>query len=506
VSPARPAAVVVLAAGEGTRMRSAIPKVLHTVGGRRLIHHAVLAAAALEPEHLVVVVGHGRDQVKAHLAEVAPDAATVVQDQQRGTGHAVECALRDLPGLAGTLVVTYGDVPLLTGETLRSLVAEHESARNAVTILTAHLDVPTGYGRIVRDASGAVTAVVEQQDASEAQRQIREINSGMYAFDAATLRGALARLTNDNSQGERYLTDVVGIVSSDGAAVGALPIDDTWQTEGVNDRVQLAALHRELNRRTVESWMRAGVTVRDPQTTWIDVGVRVEADTVLEPNTLLRGTTTVATGAQVGPNTELVDTEVGARAEISNTTSYAAVIGPDATVGPYTFLRPGTRLGRGAKAGGFVEMKNAVIGADAKVPHLSYVGDADVGEGANIGAGTIFANYDGVAKHHTDVGAHAFIGSDSVLVAPAQIGDGAYVAAGSTVTKRVDPGELAVARGQQRNIRGWVARRRAGTRSAAAAERAAERAAGSTEQVENGSTEQDQNGQQQQGNSEGPDA
>jgi bifunctional UDP-N-acetylglucosamine pyrophosphorylase / glucosamine-1-phosphate N-acetyltransferase len=277
-------------------------------------------------------------------------------------------------------------------------------------------------------------------------------------------------------QGEHYLTDVVGIASSDGAAVGALPIEDPWQTEGVNDRVQLAALHRELNRRTVEGWMRAGVTVRDPQTTWIDVGVTLEADTVLEPNTILRGATTVATGAVVGPNTELVDTEVGPRAEVSNATSYSAVIGPEATVGPYTYLRPGTRLGRGAKAGGFVEMKNAEIGDDAKVPHLSYVGDASVGAGANIGAGTIFANYDGVAKHHTDVGAHSFVGSDSVLVAPVQIADGAYVAAGSTITTRVGPGELAVARGRQRNIRGWVARRRAGTRTAAAAERAAEAA------------------------------
>jgi bifunctional UDP-N-acetylglucosamine pyrophosphorylase/glucosamine-1-phosphate N-acetyltransferase len=488
--------VVVLAAGEGTRMKSAIPKVLHCVGGRSLIHHAVAAAAALDPEHLVVVVGHGRDQVKAHLAEVAPAAATVVQDQQRGTGHAVDCALRDLPELVGTVVVTYGDAPLLTGETLRSLVDEHGRAGHAVTIITAHLDVPGGYGRVVRDVSGAVTAVVEQKDATDQQRQIREINSGIYAFDAAMLRTALDRLTTDNSQGELYLTDVVGIASSDGATVGAMSIDDTWQTEGVNDRVQLAALHRELNRRTVEGWMRAGVTVRDPQTTWIDVGVTLEADTVLEPNTLLRGRTTVATGASIGPNAELVDTEVGAGAEVSNATSYSAVIGPEATVGPYTYLRPGTRLGRGAKAGGFVEMKNAVIGDEAKVPHLSYVGDANVGEGSNIGAGTIFANYDGIAKHHTDVGAHAFIGSDSVLVAPVQIADGSYVAAGSTVTKSVAPGELAVARGQQRNIRGWVARRRAGTRTAAAARRAAEAA--------HGSPEQDRDGQQQ-GDRERPD-
>jgi bifunctional UDP-N-acetylglucosamine pyrophosphorylase/glucosamine-1-phosphate N-acetyltransferase len=480
-------------------MKSAIPKVLHSIGGRSLIHHAVVAASALEPEHLVVVVGHGRDQVTAHLAEVAPKAAIAVQDEQRGTGHAVECALHELPQRSGTIVVTYGDAPLLTGETLRSLVAAHENAGNAVTILTAHVDDPSGYGRIVRNAAGAVTAVVEQKDAIAEQQAIGEINSGIYAFDAETLRTALDRLTTDNAQGEHYLTDVVGIASAAGSNVAALVVDDVWQTEGVNDRVQLAALHRELNRRTVEAWMRAGVTVRDPATTWIDVDVRLEPDTVIEPNTLLRGTTTVATGAHVGPNTELVDTEVGADAEVSNATSYAAVIGPNATVGPYTYLRPGTRLGRGAKAGGFVEMKNAVVGDAAKVPHLTYVGDADIGEGANIGAGTIFANYDGVAKHHTDVGAHSFIGSDSVLVAPVQIADGAYVAAGSTVTKRVEPGELAVARAQQRNIRGWVARRRAGTRTAAAAQRAVEAA--------DGAAGRDQDGQhQQQGNGEGPDA
>jgi bifunctional UDP-N-acetylglucosamine pyrophosphorylase/glucosamine-1-phosphate N-acetyltransferase len=463
--------VVVLAAGEGTRMKSAIPKVLHSVGGRSLIHHAVAAGASLQPEHLVVVIGHGRDQVKSHLAEVAPEARTAVQDQQRGTGHAVGCALADLPKLDGTVVVTYGDTTLLTGETLRALVDTHQSEGNALTILTAELDDPTGYGRVLRDDAGAVTSVVEQKDASAAQLQIRESNSGIYAFEADTLRDALQRLTTHNAQGELYLTDAIAIVSGDGKRVGSMLIADTWQTEGINDRVQLAAVHRELNRRTLERWMRDGVTVLDPESTWIDADVTLEPDVTIEPNTLLRGRTTVATGATIGPNCHLVDTEVGARAEVSNTTSYDAVIGPEAEVGPYTYLRPGTRLGRGAKAGGFVEMKKAVVGDGAKVPHLSYVGDADIGAGANIGAGTIFANYDGVAKHHTDVGEHSFVGSNSVLVAPVEIGDGAYVAAGSAVTNKVEPGELAVARGKQRNIRGWVARRRAGSRTAAAAER-----------------------------------
>ena len=472
MSPDRPAAVVVLAAGEGTRMRSSIPKVLHTVGGRTLVHHAVAAAEALDPDHLVVVVGHGRDQVKAHLTEVAPTATTAVQDEQLGTGHAVACALSGLPRLDGTVVVTYGDVPLLTTATLAQLLAEHARHGNAVTALTAVLADPTGYGRIVRGADGTVEGIVEQKDATDAQRALLEINAGVYAFDAATLRHGLDRLDTDNAQGELYLTDVLTHARAAGGRIGAVVVDDVWQVEGVNNRVQLAALHAELNRRTVGRAMLAGTTVRDPATTWIDVEVTLEPDTLLEPNVLLRGSSHLASGATVGPNCELTDTLVGARASVTNTTADGAVIGPEATVGPYTYLRPGTVLGRGAKAGGFVEMKKAELGDGAKVPHLSYVGDATIGAGTNIGAGTIFANYDGVAKHQTTIGEHSFVGSDSVLVAPVTVGDGSYVAAGSTITSDVGPGELAVARGKQRGIAGWVARRRAGTKSAAAAERA----------------------------------
>jgi bifunctional UDP-N-acetylglucosamine pyrophosphorylase/glucosamine-1-phosphate N-acetyltransferase len=472
VSPDRPAAVVVLAAGEGTRMKSSIPKVLHAVGGRTLVHHAVAAAEALEPDHLVVVVGHGRDHVTAHLAEVAPKAATAVQDQQLGTGHAVLCALEGLPELTGPVVVTYGDVPLLTGDTLATLLAAHADQGNAVTVLTALVEDPTGYGRILRAPDGTVERIVEQKDASETEQAVREINSGVYAFDAAALRHGLDRLDTDNAQGELYLTDVLTHARAAGGRVGAVEVADTWQLEGVNNRVQLAALHAELNRRTVERAMLAGTTVRDPATTWIEADVTLEPDTVLEPNVLLRGSTHVATGAVIGPNCELTDTLVGAGATVTNATINGAEIGPEASVGPYTYLRPGTRLGRGAKAGGFVEIKKAELGDGAKVPHLSYVGDATIGAGANIGAGTIFANYDGVAKHHTTVGEHSFVGSDSVLVAPVTVGDGAYVAAGSTITADVAPGELAVARGKQRGIAGWVARRRAGTKTAAAAERA----------------------------------
>jgi len=453
-------------------MKSAIPKVLHEVGGRSLVAHAVAAAGALDPQHLCVVVGHGRDAVTEHLAQVAPQATVAVQDQQLGTGHAVGCALATLPPLDGTVVVTYGDVPLLTGETLVGLVRTHLGSGDAVTVLTAEVADPTGYGRVLRADDDSVAAIVEHKDATQEQHAVAEINSGIYAFDAAVLRDGLSRLSTDNAQGELYLTDVLAIARSDGRRVGALAIADTWQTEGVNDRVQLAALHRELNRRTLEAWMRAGVTVLDPATTWVDTEVTLDRDTVLLPGSRLHGRTKVATGARIGPDCDLTDTVVGSGAEVRHAVSVGAEIGPGAKVGPYTYLRPGTRLGADAKAGGFVEMKKAVLGPGAKVPHLSYVGDAEIGEGANIGAGTIFANYDGVEKNRTEIGAHSFVGSNSVLVAPVEVADGAYVAAGTAVTGKVGPGELAVARGKQRNIAGWVARRRAGTRTAKAAEAA----------------------------------
>ncbi|PZF85473.1 bifunctional UDP-N-acetylglucosamine diphosphorylase/glucosamine-1-phosphate N-acetyltransferase GlmU [Jiangella anatolica] len=469
----RPAAVVVLAAGEGTRMKSSIPKVLHEVAGRSLVGHAVVAAQELKPDHLSVVIGHGRDLVAAHLAEVAPGVTTAVQEQQLGTGHAVGVALDQLPELDGVVVVTYGDVPLLTGDTLHELVDQHVADGNAVTVLTANVADPTGYGRIVREADGGVRAIVEHKDADEAIRAITEINSGIYAFDAAVLRQGLGRITTENAQGELYLTDVLGLARQDGRRVGAVVTADAWQTEGVNDRVQLAAMTRELNRRLTEKWMRAGVTMIDPATTFIDVTVVLERDVVLRPGVQLRGATEVAAGAEVGPDTTLVDTVVGPGASVVRVHADGAQIGANATVGPYTYLRPGAVLGEKAKAGAYVEIKKSTVGPGAKVPHLTYVGDATIGEGANIGAGTIFANYDGVAKHPTTVGKHVFVGSDSVLVAPVELADGSYVAAGSTVVSDTAPGELAVGRGRQRNIAGWVARKRPGSKTAAAAEAAA---------------------------------
>ncbi|MGH3487715.1 MAG: bifunctional UDP-N-acetylglucosamine diphosphorylase/glucosamine-1-phosphate N-acetyltransferase GlmU, partial [Actinopolymorphaceae bacterium] len=467
-----PAAVIVLAAGKGTRMKSRTSKLLHQIAGVSLLGHVVGTARALQPDHLAVVVGHGREQVVPHLADLDPDAQPVVQEVQGGTGHAVRTALEVLPALSGTVVVTYADAPLLSAETLRALIAARADAGAAVSVLTAEVPDPTGYGRIIRDARGGVTGIVEHRDATTAQQAITEINSGIYAFDAALLADALGRVKADNSQGEEYLTDVLGILREDGHEVTAVRAQDFHDILGINDQIQLAELRRFLNDRILTGWMRAGVIVVDPTTTWVDATVTLEPDVTLHPNTQLKGATAVEAGAEIGPDTTLTDVRVGADAQVVRTHGSNAEIGPGATVGPYAYLRPGTRLAAKGKIGTFVETKNAEIGPGAKVPHLSYVGDATIGEGSNIGAGTIFANYDGVHKHHTDVGRHAFVGSDSVLVAPRQVADGSYVAAGSTVVKDVGPGELAVARGQQRNVAGWVARKRAGTRTAEAAEAA----------------------------------
>ena len=481
MSPSRPAAVIVLAAGEGTRMKSALPKVLHPLCGRSMLGHAIATAQDLEPERLVVVVGHARDQVGAHATSQAPDAKIVIQDHQGGTGHAVRSVIETIGVIPGRVLVTYGDMPLLRTQTLAALAREHEQAGHAVTVLTARVPDPTGYGRIVRDATGALTGIVEQSDATADQRLIDEINSGCYVFDGALLADAIKRVPSANAQGQEYLTDVVGILREDGHPVGTLVADDPTEIQGVNDRVQLAQARRVYNDRLLEHWMRAGVTIVDPATTWLDAEVTLAPDVELGPSTQLEGRTTVGAGAHVGPGVVLRDTVVGAGASVINAVCEQSEIGPEATVGPYTRLRPGSRLGRGARAGSFVEMKNADVGDGTKVPHLTYVGDADIGAGSNIGAATVFVNYDGVAKHRTRVGDQVRIGSDTMLVAPVEIGDGAYTAAGSVITQNVPPGALGIGRAGQRNIPGWVARRRAGTPSAAAAE-AAEAAENATEQ------------------------
>ncbi|MER5829449.1 bifunctional UDP-N-acetylglucosamine diphosphorylase/glucosamine-1-phosphate N-acetyltransferase GlmU [Streptomyces sp. NPDC002130] len=479
MSANRPAAVVVLAAGEGTRMKSATPKVLHELCGRSLVGHVLASAGELQPEHLVVVVGHAREKVTAHLGEIAPDVRTAVQAEQNGTGHAVRMGLEELGGsVDGTVVVVCGDTPLLTGATLRALAETHSADGNAVTVLTAEVPDATGYGRIVRDdATGAVTAIVEHKDATDAQRSIREINSGVFAFDGPLLADALKKVRTDNSQGEEYLTDVLGILREAGHRVGASVAGDHREIAGINNRVQLSEARRILNDRLLTEAMLAGVTVIDPATTWIDVTVTFEQDAVVHPGTQLHGATHLAEGAEVGPNSRLTDTRVGAGARVDNTVAAGAEVGAEATVGPFAYLRPGTRLGVKGKIGTYVETKNASIGDGTKVPHLSYVGDATIGEQTNIGAASVFVNYDGQEKHHTTIGSHCRTGSDNMFVAPVTVGDGAYTAAGSVITKDVPAGSLAVARGQQRNIEGWVARKRPGSAAAKAAEAASRESA-----------------------------
>ncbi|MCT9079895.1 bifunctional UDP-N-acetylglucosamine diphosphorylase/glucosamine-1-phosphate N-acetyltransferase GlmU [Streptomyces fulvoviolaceus] len=474
MSAIRPAAVVVLAAGEGTRMKSATPKVLHAICGRSLVGHVLAAARELDPANLVVVVGHAREKVTAHLAEIDPHVRTAVQAQQNGTGHAVRMALEELGGsVDGTVVVVCGDTPLLSGETLKHLAATHTADGNAVTVLTAEVPDATGYGRIVRDgASGAVTEIVEHKDASDSQRAIREINSGVFAFDGQLLADALGKVRTDNSQGEEYLTDVLGILREAGHRVGASIAGDHREIAGINNRVQLSEARRILNDLLLTRAMLSGVDVIDPATTWVDVTVTFGQDATIHPGTQLHGSTHLGEGAEVGPNSRITNTRIGAGARVDNTVADSAEVGANATVGPYAYLRPGTRLGAKGKIGTYVETKNASIGEGTKVPHLSYVGDATIGEYSNIGAASVFVNYDGQDKHHTTVGSHCRTGSDNMFVAPVTVGDGAYTAAGSVITKDVPPGSLAVARGQQRNIEGWVARKRPGSAAAKAAETA----------------------------------
>jgi len=457
-------------------MKSDRQKTLHEIGGRSLLSHSLHAAAGVHPNHLVAVVGHQRDQVAPAVEQIAEqmhvEIRQAVQEEQNGTGHAVQVGLSAIPDFDGTVVVTNGDVPLLTPETLQALVEKHESEHAAVTVLSLEFDNPTGYGRIIRGEAGDVLEIVEEKDATDEQRKVHEVNSGVFAFDGKVLRDALTRVTPDNAQGEFYITDVLSIARNDGLRVTAFTAPDARELAGVNDRVQLAEAGKELNRRLVEKAMRGGATVIDPDTTWIGVEVEIGRDVVIHPNTQLWGSTAIGDGAEIGPDTTLTDMEVGARATVVRTQGELGVIGEEATVGPFTYIRPGTELGARGKLGGFVESKNAKIGEGSKVPHLTYIGDATVGKHSNIGASSVFANYDGVNKHHTTIGDYCRTGSDTMFVAPVNIGDGAYTGAGTVVTEDVPAGALAIKEGRQRNIEGWVEDRRPGTEAAEAAKNA----------------------------------
>lgn len=469
-------AVVVLAAGAGTRMRSKTPKVLHSLAGRSMLAHALHAANEIDPAYLITVVGHDRAQVGAAVHAVAEDLGreiiTAIQEQQLGTGHAVQCALTSVPAdFTGDLLVTSADVPLLDGHTLSALLDEHRSypERSAVTVLTFEPDDANGYGRIVRDAQGHVTEIVEHADATPEQAAITEVNSGVYVFDAAVLRTMVGRLSTANAQHELYLTDVLRLAREAGHPVHGARLIDSAKVTGVNDRVQMAEAARTLNRYILERHMRAGVTIVDPASTWVDVGVRIARDAILRPGVQLLGDTVIGEDAEIGPDSTLTDVIVGDGARVIRTHGERATIGPSATIGPFSYLRPGTVVGESGKLGAFVETKNASIGAHSKVPHLTYVGDATIGEYSNIGASSVFVNYDGVKKHHTTVGSHVRTGSDTMFVAPVTVGDGAYTAAGTVLRRSVPPGALAVSGGPQRNIEGWVQRFRPGTDAARAA-------------------------------------
>ena len=441
-----------------------------------MVGHALAAAKGLNPGKLAVVVRYERDQVAAHITALDESAQIVDQDEIPGTGRAVQQAMEALDAqaeLSGTVVVTYGDVPLLTTELLATLVATHTADNNAVTVLTAVLDDAAGYGRILRHEDGTVLGIREHKDATDAEREIREINSGIYAFDAAVLRQALQGVTTDNNQGEMYLTDVLSLARNDGGRVAAVSTTDRWQVEGANDRVQLAALGAEHNRRIVEAWMRAGVSIIDPATTWIDSTVQLAQDVTILPGTQLHGQTTVASDAVVGPDSTLTDVQIAAGAEVTRTHGTGATIGEGAHVGPFTYLRPGTVLGADGKIGAFYETKNVIIGRGSKLSHLGYAGDAEIGEDTNIGCGNITANFDGVNKHRTTIGSGVRTGSNTVFVAPVSVGDGAFTGAGTIVRKDVPAGALTLTVAPQRNAEGWTAANRPGSVSAQAAENAA---------------------------------
>lgn len=446
---------VILAAGQGTRMRSRLPKVLHSLAGRPMLEHVIDTAQALGSVRTHVVYGHRGEQVRDRLSR--PQVNWVEQTEQLGTGHAVLQALPDIPDSALVLVL-YGDVPLVRPETLRPLLIP---ASAGLAILTTTLDDPAGYGRIVRDAGGSVRHIVEQKDASAEELRIREINTGLLAAPVTRLRGWLERCSNNNAQGEYYLTDVVAMAVSDGLSVTAVTAADPLEVSGINNRAQLAGLERAWQRRQAESLMAAGVTLMDPARLDIRGELDCATDVLIDVNCVFEGRVELGEGVSIGPNCVIRDCRIGAGSTVeANSVLEQAVVAENCTVGPFARLRPGADLATGAKVGNFVEVKKAHIGPGSKINHLSYIGDAEVGSGVNIGAGTITCNYDGVSKHRTVIEDGAFIGSDTQLVAPVTVGRNTVVGAGTTMTRDSEPDSLVVSRAPQKNIPGWTKRRR----------------------------------------------
>ena len=463
--------VVVLAAGEGTRMKSKNSKVLHEIAGRSIIHNLLTAVEPLSPKNLTVVVGAYKDEVIDHLKKVAPKAKTVFQEKRDGTGGATQLALAEHKG-DGTVLILAGDTPLLTTQTLEEFMAAHQSDKSVASVLTALLPDPAGYGRIIRGDNSSILKIVEEKDASDSEKEIDEINTGVYLFELKVLKEVIGKLKNNNSQKELYLTDVISLITAEGKTAQAILSNDYTETLGINDRTQLAECAAIMRDRINHQHMLNGVTIIDPTTTWIDVDVKIEADVVIYPGTAITGKSTIKANAVIGPRTTLVSCAVAEGAKVVESNCTDSTIGKEVKVGPFTYLRKGTVLANESKAGAFVEIKNSTVGKGSKVAHLSYVGDAQIGEESNIGAATVFVNYDGEKKHQTKIGDQVRIGSDTMLVAPVTVGDGAYTAAGSVINEDVPAGAIGIGRARQVNILGWVLKKRKDSKSAAAAKKA----------------------------------
>jgi bifunctional UDP-N-acetylglucosamine pyrophosphorylase / glucosamine-1-phosphate N-acetyltransferase len=454
-----PVHIVILAAGQGTRMKSQMPKVLHKVAGQPMIEHVLKTAASISPATISVVVGHAAETVRARLGD-DPRVGFALQEPQLGTAHALQQVETLLAGRTGTVVLLSGDVPLLGRRTLEALTSRHCGAKAAATVVTAIVERPFGYGRIVR-SKGQIVRIVEERDASPMQRRIKEINSGIYAFDLAPLFDALRDISSKNAQGEYYLTDLIAIYRRRKLLVDTLLVDDPREIRGINSRSEMAEVSKLVTQKKNEELMAAGVTLIDPTTTYIDLDAEIMPDTVIHPGVIIEGRTRIGSGCEIHGYVRIVDSEIGDRATINNFCVISGSrVAEGAVVGPFAHLRPASEVGAGAKVGNFVELKKTTLGPKTKVNHLSYVGDATVGAGVNIGAGTITCNYDGTAKHQTVIDEGAFIGSDTQLIAPVHVGKGAYVAAGSSITEDVPAGALGIARGRQTNVAGWVEKKK----------------------------------------------
>ncbi len=443
-------ATVILAAGQGTRMKSSKAKVLHPLAGKPLLYYPLNAARNVGSQTVVVVVGHQEDQVKKAFSD--QKLTFVTQKEQLGTGHAVMCAREALSGFSGDVLLLCGDVPLIRAETLEHLIKEHHRGANSATIITTHLDDPTGYGRVFRDATEDIQKIVEERDASEQEREINEINAGIYCFEAAFLFEALDEISTANDQNEYYLTDTVSIARKQGRNVGSLTVANAFEVMGVNSRIDLARANAEKRKEILETLMLEGITIVDPQATYIDLGVRVGRDTVIYPNTFISGDTEIGEGCVIGAGCQIIDSTIGDSVTVKwSSVIQESVIRNQALIGPFAHLRPGTEVGEEARIGNFVEVKKTRIGKGSKASHLTYLGDATLGSGVNVGAGTITCNYDGFAKYPTVIEDDVFIGSNTALVAPVEVGKGAIIGAGSTITKNVPADSLAVERSKQVN-------------------------------------------------------